>query len=94
MSAWPSRMAYLLRNGYSNLQRVTRNICSTAIRRESNKEVVKKVQSNVKESIGIEDVRMGGRTHKVNNLEKRFLVWSGKFKTVADVPAYVSHCTL
>ncbi|KAG5897182.1 hypothetical protein JTB14_022543 [Gonioctena quinquepunctata] len=29
-------------------------------------------------------------THKVNNLEKRFLVWTGKFKNINEVPAFVT----
>lgn len=28
-------------------------------------------------------------THKVDNLEKRFLVWTGKYKNVGEVPEYV-----
>lgn len=28
--------------------------------------------------------------HKVNNLERRILVWAGKFKTMEEVPAMVS----
>ncbi|XP_017770841.1 PREDICTED: UPF0389 protein CG9231 [Nicrophorus vespilloides] len=27
--------------------------------------------------------------HKVNNVEKRFLVWTGKFKKIEDVPTFV-----
>ncbi|CAD7003358.1 UPF0389 protein CG9231 [Ceratitis capitata] len=30
-------------------------------------------------------------SHNPNNLEKRFLVWSGKYKTLDEVPAHVSH---
>jgi len=33
---------------------------------------------------------IGANAHKVNNLEKRFLVWTGKFKTIEEVPKYVS----
>lgn len=29
-------------------------------------------------------------SHKVNNLERRFLVWTGKYKTVAEVPDFVA----
>lgn len=29
-------------------------------------------------------------THKVNNLEKRFLVWTGKYKSVDEVPDRVN----
>ncbi|XP_066138714.1 UPF0389 protein CG9231 [Euwallacea fornicatus] len=32
--------------------------------------------------------------HKVDNLEKRFLVWTGKFKTVAEVPDFVSQSVM
>lgn len=32
---------------------------------------------------------MGASAHKVNNLEKKFLVWTKKYKTVEDVPKYV-----
>ncbi|CAH1176040.1 unnamed protein product [Phaedon cochleariae] len=28
--------------------------------------------------------------HKVNNLERRFLVWTGKFKSYGEVPDFVS----
>lgn len=31
-----------------------------------------------------------GSPHKVDNLEKRFLVWTGKYKNVDEVPAFVS----
>lgn len=35
-----------------------------------------------------------GDNHKVNNLERYFLVWTKKFKHVKDVPAYVSRDTM
>lgn len=34
--------------------------------------------------------KLSGKTHRVNNLEKRFLVWSGKYKSVNDVPSFVA----
>lgn len=34
--------------------------------------------------------KLGGPTHKVNNLEKKFLVWTGKYKNVNDIPSYVA----
>ncbi|KAJ8940015.1 hypothetical protein NQ314_010846 [Rhamnusium bicolor] len=34
--------------------------------------------------------RIDPSSHKVNNLEKRFLVWTGKYKTVEEVPSFVS----
>ncbi|CAG9837773.1 unnamed protein product [Diabrotica balteata] len=33
-------------------------------------------------------------SHKVNNLEKKFLVWTGKYKNVAEVPPYVTQSTM
>ncbi|XP_030387185.1 UPF0389 protein CG9231 [Scaptodrosophila lebanonensis] len=30
------------------------------------------------------------KTHQVNNLERRFLVWTGKYKSQAEVPDFVS----
>lgn len=33
-------------------------------------------------------------SHKVDNLEKRFLVWTGKYKTLKDVPAFVSQAVM
>lgn len=33
--------------------------------------------------------KLSGNTHKVNNLEKKFLVWTGKFKTVEEIPTYL-----
>lgn len=30
-----------------------------------------------------------GATHKPNNLEKRFLVWTKKYKSVDEVPEYI-----
>ncbi|KAJ8979553.1 hypothetical protein NQ317_017702 [Molorchus minor] len=33
-------------------------------------------------------------THKVNNLEKRFLVWTGKYKSVDEVPNSLSQSTI
>lgn len=35
-----------------------------------------------------------GTPHKVNNMEKKFLVWTGKFKNIAEVPAFVSQSTM
>ncbi|KAF2885519.1 hypothetical protein ILUMI_20669 [Ignelater luminosus] len=34
--------------------------------------------------------RLTGDTHKVNNFEKKLLVWMGKYKRVEDIPAYVA----
>lgn len=36
------------------------------------------------------DERIRADTHKVNNLEKRFLVWTKKFKSIDEVPAYIA----
>lgn len=37
-----------------------------------------------------EHTKLQGRgDHKVNNLEKRFLVWTGKYKTLEEVPTFV-----
>lgn len=33
-------------------------------------------------------------SHKVNNLEKRFLVWTKKYKTVDEIPPYVTQSTM
>lgn len=38
--------------------------------------------------------KIGLTDHKVNRLEKFFLVWGGKYKSVADVPDLVSQSTL
>lgn len=35
-----------------------------------------------------------GTPHKVNNLERKFLVWTGKYKVVEDVPPFVSQSTM
>lgn len=35
-----------------------------------------------------------GNLYKVNNFEKKCLVWTGKFKTVEEVPAYVTYTTI
>lgn len=32
--------------------------------------------------------------HKVDQLEKRFLVWTGKYKTLEEVPPYVSQTVM
>lgn len=34
---------------------------------------------------------VGANLHKVNNLEKRFLVWTGKYKALGDVPDMVAY---
>ncbi|GLV42170.1 Listerin E3 ubiquitin protein ligase 1 [Carabus blaptoides fortunei] len=34
--------------------------------------------------------KLSDKTHRVNELEKRFLVWSGKYKNVNDVPSLVA----
>lgn len=36
------------------------------------------------------NIHTNKNVHRPNSLEKRFLVWSGKYKTVEDVPAMVS----
>lgn len=41
-------------------------------------------------AIRLEHGRLEATSHKVNNLEKRFLVWTGKYKKVEDVPNFVS----
>jgi hypothetical protein len=33
--------------------------------------------------------KLDSASHKVNNLEKRFLVWTGKYKSVDEVPNFV-----
>uniref|UniRef100_A0A1L8E9R4 Putative conserved plasma membrane protein n=3 Tax=Haematobia irritans TaxID=7368 RepID=A0A1L8E9R4_HAEIR len=35
-------------------------------------------------------LKQGINNHQPNNLEKRFLVWTGKYKTVEEVPNFVS----
>lgn len=35
-----------------------------------------------------------GSPHRVNNWERRFLVWTGKFKKLDEVPAFVSQGTM
>ncbi|KAG4076701.1 hypothetical protein HA402_001988 [Bradysia odoriphaga] len=41
------------------------------------------------------DPAMGDRaTHKPDNLERRFLVWTGRYKTIDDVPEYVNQQTM
>lgn len=36
------------------------------------------------------DAATGHRaTHRPDNLEKKFLVWTGKYKTVDEVPEYI-----
>lgn len=37
---------------------------------------------------------IGSSSHKVDNLEKKFLVWTGKYKSVAEVPAFVPQSTM
>ncbi|VEN43147.1 unnamed protein product [Callosobruchus maculatus] len=34
------------------------------------------------------------QNHKPNNLEKKFLVWTGKYKTVEEVPQFVSQVAM
>lgn len=35
-----------------------------------------------------------GSSHKVDNLEKRFLVWTGKYKSKEEVPDFVSQSVM
>uniref|UniRef100_A0A1A9UQI2 Uncharacterized protein n=1 Tax=Glossina austeni TaxID=7395 RepID=A0A1A9UQI2_GLOAU len=35
-------------------------------------------------------LRQGVNNHSPNNMEKRFLVWSGKYKSIEEVPNFVS----
>lgn len=49
------------------------------------------LNTQVANSVSIRtETKYGGTGHKVNNLEKKFLVWTGKYKTVDEVPAYVA----
>lgn len=34
-------------------------------------------------------LRQGIKNHQPNDLEKRFLVWSGKYKSTSEVPSFV-----
>lgn len=36
-------------------------------------------------------LRQGIKNHEPNNLEKRMLVWTGKYKNVAEVPSFVRY---
>lgn len=45
-------------------------------------------------AVRLEHGRLEATSHKVNNLEKRFLVWTGKYKKVEDVPNFVSQQTV
>ncbi|XP_059216170.1 UPF0389 protein CG9231 [Stomoxys calcitrans] len=47
--------------------------------------------SLVRRFIGTSQIRRQGiNNHEPNNLEKRFLVWTGKYKTIEEVPNFVS----
>lgn len=35
-------------------------------------------------------VNLSRATHRVDNLEKKLLVWTGKYKTTDEVPTYVN----
>ncbi|BFF97133.1 uncharacterized protein DMAD_05615 [Drosophila madeirensis] len=49
------------------------------------------IGSLVRRSFGTTNqLRQAIKNHQPNNMEKRFLVWSGKYKSQADVPAFVS----
>ncbi|XP_059474937.1 UPF0389 protein GA21628 isoform X2 [Neocloeon triangulifer] len=37
----------------------------------------------------MDSIRMGGRSHAPNRLEKTFLVWSGRYKSVEEIPPTV-----
>ncbi|XP_065342519.1 UPF0389 protein GA21628 isoform X1 [Cloeon dipterum] len=80
-----------LRTAKSNLSRiVTRNFCrTTTLRKEG--DVAKSEPTKAKEAplSGVESIRLGSRSHAPNNLEKRFLVWSGRYKSVGDIPPTV-----
>lgn len=47
------------------------------------------VKSMLSTSVRLESNRIHTNLHKVNNLEKKFLVWTKKFKSVEEVPAMV-----
>lgn len=33
--------------------------------------------------------RLSSRTHKINDFERRLLIWTGKYKTFDEIPTYV-----
>ena len=41
-----------------------------------------------------ESKRLPNETYKVNNFEKRMLVWMGKYKSIEEVPGYVKPETM
>ncbi|KAK5649828.1 hypothetical protein RI129_000857 [Pyrocoelia pectoralis] len=52
--------------------------------------VIKGCNFNTSSILCEEEVkRLPNETYKVNNFEKRILVWMGKYKNVSDVPAFV-----
>lgn len=55
------------------------------------REVVKYKKSTPTIATPIEDnPKFAPIQHKVNNLERRILVWTGKYKSLSDVPAVVA----
>ncbi|CAH0557105.1 unnamed protein product [Brassicogethes aeneus] len=46
--------------------------------------------NNLKTFIRSEHGRLESPGHRVNNLERKFLVWTGKYKTVEEVPNFVA----
>lgn len=58
---------------------------SPIINKQTN--IIRSIQSS---SICLSQPPKINATHKVDNLEKRFLVWTGKYKRVDDVPEFVA----
>lgn len=58
------------------------------------------IRPNLKQSIMARNMRLSAilcnntpkisSTHRVDNIEKRFLVWTGKYKRIEDVPKFVA----
>ncbi|XP_023313230.1 UPF0389 protein CG9231 isoform X1 [Anoplophora glabripennis] len=51
-------------------------------------------KTGVSNAVRLVHGKVEASSHKVDKLEKRFLVWTGKYKKIEDVPNFVSQSTI
>lgn len=78
-------MFVLLRNATHRYVQSMRNFTRNAVRLEKTSTTQPAVDEDLQRT-----GKLSGKTHRVNSLEKRLLVWTKKYKSIDEVPSYVA----
>lgn len=79
-------MSVLLRNATHRYLQSIRNFTRNAVRLEKSPATQSAADAEVPGTSKL----LSGKTHRVNSLEKRLLVWTGKYKSIGEVPSFVA----